>query len=88
MHDINSEEAVECLQTMVIIKFFNCPKQIPRNLIPMILQTKVSVADITEKMSQTLHFGKHICYHSLFLSVLLTVAMSIFPVVTCLNMKL
>ena len=50
VHDINLEEdSVECLQNMVIIKFSNCPKQIPCNLIPVILQTNVCVADITEK---------------------------------------
>ena len=64
MHNINLEEdAVECLQNMVIIKFSNCPKQIPCNLIPVILQTKVCVADITEKCRRHYLLGKHICYH-------------------------
>ena len=42
---------------MAIIKFFNCQKKIPRNLIPMILQTKVCVADITQKCRWHYIFG-------------------------------
>ena len=42
---------------MAIIKFFNCQKKIPCNLIPMILQTKVCVADITQKCSGHYLFG-------------------------------
>ena len=42
---------------MAIIKFFNCPKKIPRNLIAMILQAKVCVADITQKCRRNYIFG-------------------------------
>ena len=34
---------------MAKIKFFNHQKKIPCNFVPMILQTKVCVADITQK---------------------------------------
>ena len=37
-------------------KFFNHQKKIPCNLVPMILQTKVCVADITQKCRLGTHF--------------------------------
>ena len=43
---------------MAIIKFFNCQEnKIPRNLVPMTLQTKVCVADITQKCRGHYIFG-------------------------------
>ena len=42
---------------MAIIIFFNHQKKIPYNFVPMILQTKVCVADITQKCCGHYIFG-------------------------------